>query len=166
MAETGTAFSTDERGGLISPEKPSSPVSYDAIAIAAGGGRPPGEHERVTFERAPGKDFATSVRVTSSANAELTFVLRTAFETRLEADRLSDATRAEVVRLAADRAARAHRNAAPGEGVAEKVLEARIALATAAMALLAVESDSVPLEGLTAGDLRSVLRRQRPRLPR
>jgi hypothetical protein len=166
MPETGTAFSTDDRGGLISPEKPSTPVSYDAVAIAAGGGRPPREHERVIFERAPGSGVATSVRVVSSTSADLTLTLRNAFETRLEADRLSGAARAEVVRLAADRAARAQRNATPGEDVAQDVLEARVALATAAMALLAVESCSMAPEDLTPGDLRRVLRRQRPALPR
>ena len=166
MSEKGTAFSTDDRGGLIAPDKAAGPVSYDAVAIANGGGRAPREHESVVFDRAPGSSEATSVRVASSANADLTKSLRSAFERGVEADRLSDDVRSEVVRLAANRAARARRANGQGAAIPHDVLLARIALATAAMTLLAVEARGIEPGKLTAVDLRETLRRQRPPLPR
>ena len=141
-------------------------MSYDAVAIANGGGRAPREHESVVFERAPGSSDATSVRVASSANTDLTESLRSAFESGIEANRLSGDVRAEVVRLAANRAARARRTNGKGATVPQDVLSARIALATAAMTLLAVEAGTIAPDELTADDLRNTLRRQRPRLPR
>lgn len=80
-------------------------------------------------------------------------------------DSLDPETKAEVVRIAADRARRIGRPLAPGEAVSPEVGQARTTLAIASMTLMAVEAQEFASENLTVTTLRDILRRQRPSLP-
>lgn len=162
MSEEGTIISGDNAGGLINAAAP-TPVSYDASAVS---GRMPRQGEAVCFVRDPNqKALATSVRVGACVSANLAHSFEATFNGHAGGLALGDAARAEVARLADQRAMRVLKPAEGATSVPNELLAARIALAHAAMLLLAVEIRTLKGD-ISPEALRLVLRRQRPTLPR
>lgn len=163
MAEQGTIISGDNAGGLIKAATP-SPVTYDASAVKSG--RMPQKHDMVCFERAkPTDTVATDVRVGTCAAANLAQTLQHTFHENAGDLALGHAARAEIDRLANQRAVRVLKPIPGADAVPEELLAARVALAQATMLLLAVEVRMLE-DDISAETLRAVLRRQRPTLPR
>ncbi len=104
MAEQGTIISGDNAGGLIKAATP-SPVTYDASAVKSG--RMPQKHDMVCFERVtPTDTVATDVRVGTCAAANLAQTLQHTFHENAGDLALGHAARAEIDRLANQRAVR------------------------------------------------------------
>ncbi len=162
MSERGTTFSVDGRGGCIAATIAPLAVDYEAAVVV---GRMPAPDETVIFERAPASRRATRVQIASAHLTELTQNLRGEFERHIQLDSLDPETKAEVVRIAADRARRIGQPLAPGETVSPEVSQARTTLAIASMTLMAVEAQELASADLTVTTLRDILRRQRPSLP-
>lgn len=163
MAEEGRVFASDTAGGRIDAAAP-SPVDYDADAVV--GSHMPRAGQTVCFERDPANaQRAASVRSGSCAAARIADDLKSAFDEYATRLAMNEAAEAEVWRLAESRALRVLR-APPGtEEVRPELLDARLALARAAMKLIAVEAGALDDE-VSAEAIRDALRRQRPPLPR
>lgn len=160
MAENGTVFSAGTGGGFIDAEPP-SPVHYDASAVR---GPTPRDEQLVWFNRAVGDNtVAAWVSTTPPGATDLAASLEDTFHTAFGARPLSDGAKAEIARLAADRAGRILRPAASDTPASDAVVAARLALANTAMTLLAVEAEG---DDVTCEQLRGILRQQRPSLPR
>lgn len=162
MSEDGTAFSTDKDGGHINA--PAAPaLTYKNSAVI---GRLPRDLEPVCFVRDPNdRAIATEVRAGSCAAANLAKSFKATFDEQLAGRDIGEAAHGEIKRLADQRAERALR-AAPGVAtVPDHLLKARSAVGHATMVLLAIEVQSLDGE-VTVKTLRTILRRQRPTLPR
>ena len=169
MMEDGRVFSVSDTGssGLISPLPPSvsyPAVTYDHNAVV---GRLPRNKDRVCFVRiSSASSVATRVQVGSCAAIAEADQLNQAFLDKLAGVSLTTDGAAEVARLSADRARRILKAKSAGSTLPDDVIRARRTLAIAAMELTAIESSSLSSQAISADTIRSVLRAQRPRLPR
>ena len=164
MAETGIVRETDRAGGSILTEEGRSPAIYGLHDIV---GDEPLPFQSVWFDRIDkNSGEARNVRVRKGQRAALQWELEKHFHARIGDAALADEVYREVSRISTSRAARILRPLHRGEKVPEAVQEARLALATAAMQLMAAEASSMANGEITADAMRDALRRQRPSLPR
>lgn len=168
MLERGTVADVTEKRGKINPDHGNGEQVKFAIGVVDGPRKQLRSGETVMFLRKePGGTVASWVRLATGDEAALAIRLEAAFPDKFRASRLDAAGRNKVSRMAAERAALILTPMPGTDRVPDTVLEARTALAIAAMALMATEAVHSAQDGqITSKSLGDVLRRQRPRLPR
>lgn len=155
MSEQGIVTDARSDGGIINGN-----ITYDASVIV---GTPPIRFQQVVFSTDDPSNPRRATRVQLASSA-LAHQLGAEFAAVLDGAALDSDAWSEVARITQDRAARVSRPLADNKTPSSDVTKARLALARAAMALMAIEAGS---QGeITATSLRDALRGQRPRLPR
>lgn len=168
MLERGTVADVTEKRGKINPDQGNGEQVKFTIGVVDGPRKQLRTGEAVLFLREnPGGAIASWVRPVTGDEATLAIRLEAAFPKEFRASRLDAAARSKVSRMSAERAALILSPVPGTDRVPDTILEARMALAIAAMALMATEAVHSSEHGkITAKSLGDVLRRQRPRLPR
>lgn len=168
MWEEGLVFFVSKNGrrGKIEPASGGTVEFEEGVVI----GPKPLEQQRVCFLRKR-SDGSTAARVILQLrdcdSAELAWQLGDTFRSALGDARLSTDAEAEVLRLSRARARLIQQKLINNDVAPAPVVKSRRKLAEAAMALMAIEAADAAGDGeISVEDLRNVLRRQRPRLPR